>query len=826
MYRHLILLSLLLIPLGLRAQHTISGTITDHATGETLIGATVLDSQSGKGTTTNANGRYTLTLRGTSAGDNMVTLRITFVGYEPIYDTLKLTHNQTRNYSLKPSIQLKEVVVRAQRVNSRESSQMSALEMPVEQLKAVPVLFGEADILKAIQLLPGVQSANEGTGGMYVRGGGPDENLFLLDGIPLYNVNHMGGFFSAFNADAVKNVTLYKGSFPARFGGRLSSVLDVTTNNGNDREIHGNASIGFISAKLNIEGPIVKEKTTFCLSGRRTYADFLLRPLVQRLATDVDGKAKLVAGYYFYDLNAKVTHTFSDKSRLYATFYHGDDDVYTKVRTESSLAEDQYLDYANNWGNLVGGLRWNYVLGPKLFMNLSTSYTQYKNRMKVGIEKTAILDDGSEQVSTISGDYVSSIYDLTERLDFSYTPVPDHSIQFGTYYTRHWIRPTVASGSIDYFDQIQMNSAWQMDTVLQEDTVRANEVVLFAEDDWSINDVFKINYGLNISGFGVENVFYPSVQPRISGRALLGDNLSLKVGYAYMSQYMHLLSTTSVSLPTDLWVPSTRRIPPMTANQLAAGLCYNTDIGVDLSVEGYYKHMSDIIEYKDGATSFGTTVGWEDLVCLGDGWTYGVEFLAQRNYGDLTGWVAYTWSRTTHLFDRPGQELNNGNPFPAKYDRRHDLSIVLTYKINKRIDISGTWVFSTGNTATLAMEKYPVASDNPEAYNDNPNMTNSLSHVSSRNNFRMPNYHRADISVNFHRTFKQTKSSLPDEENKPVWRPNMRRTFNISVYNLYNRANPYLTYTSSQYSYQGYNKALVQLSIFPILPSIAYTLYF
>ena len=821
MFRHIILYALLLIPLGLNAQHTISGTITDHVTGETLIGATVLDSQSGKGTTTNANGRYTLTLKNSDA-----TLRITFVGYEPIYDTLHLKGNITRNYSLKPSIQLKEVVVRAQRVNSRESSQMSALEMPVEQLKAVPVLFGEADILKAIQLLPGVQSGNEGTGGMYVRGGGPDENLFLLDGIPLYNVNHMGGFFSAFNADAVKNVTLYKGSFPARFGGRLSSVLDVTTNNGNDKEIHGNASIGFISAKLNVEGPIVKEKTTFCLSARRTYADFLLRPLVQRMATDVDGKAKLVAGYYFYDLNAKVTHTFSDKSRLYATFYHGDDDVYTKVRTESSLAEDQYLDFANNWGNLVGGLRWNYVLGPKLFMNLSTSYTQYKNRMKVGIEKTAILDDGSEQVSTISGDYVSSIYDLTERLDFSYTPVPDHSIQFGTYYTRHWIRPTVASGSIDYFDQIQMNSAWQMDTVLQEDTVRANEVVLFAEDDWSINDVLKINYGVNISGFGVEDVFYPSVQPRISGRALLGENLSFKVGYAYMSQYMHLLSTTNVSLPTDLWVPSTRRIPPMKAHQIAAGACYSTDLGIEFSLEGYYKHMTDLIEYKDGATSFGSTVGWEELVCLGDGWTYGVEFLAQRNYGDLTGWVAYTWSRTDHLFNRPGHELNNGNPFPAKYDRRHDFSIVLTYKINKYIDVSGTWVFCTGNTATLAMEKYPVASDDPEAYNGTPNMTNSLSHVSSRNNFRMPNYHRADISINFHRTFKQTKSSLSDEENKPVWRPKMRRTFNISVYNLYNRANPYLTYTSSQYSYQGYNKALVQLSIFPILPSIAYTLYF
>ncbi|MBO4599147.1 MAG: TonB-dependent receptor [Bacteroidales bacterium] len=819
MYRRLLLLPLLLMPLGIRSQHTVSGTITDHATGETLIGATVLDTHSGKGTTTNANGRYTLTLKGDDA-----ILRITFVGYEPIYDTLSLTRNQTRNYNLKPSIQLQEVVVRAQRLGSRESAQMSAIEMPVEQLKAVPVLFGEADIMKAIQLLPGVQSGSEGTGGMYVRGGGPDENLFLLDGIPLYNVNHLGGFFSAFNADAVKNVTLYKGSFPARFGGRLSSVVEVTTNNGNDKEIHGNASIGFVSAKLNVEGPIVKEKTTFCLSARRTYADMLLRPLVQRLATDVDGKSKLVAGYYFYDLNAKVTHTFSDRSRLYATFYHGDDDVYTKVRTESSLAEDQYLDFANNWGNMVGGLRWNYVIAPKLFMNLSASYTQYRNRMKVGIEKVAILDDGSEQVSTISGDYVSSIYDLTGRADFSYSPTPDHSIQFGSYYTRHWIRPTVASGSIDYFDQIQMNNAWQMDTTLNEETVRAGEVVLFIEDDWNINDVLKLNYGVNVSGFEVEEVFYPSVQPRVSGRALIGENLSLKVGYAYMSQYMHLLSTTSISLPTDLWVPSTRRIPPMTAHQVAAGLCYNTDIGVDLSMEGYYKQMGNLIEYRDGATSFGTTAGWEDLVCLGDGWTYGIELLAQRNYGDLTGWAAYTWSRTTHLFNRPGQELNNGNPFPAKYDRRHDLSIVLTYKINKKIDISGTWVFSTGNTATLAMEKYPVASDDPESYNGTPNMGNTLSHVSSRNNFRMPNYHRADISINFHRTFKRDRSS--DEAGTSVWRPKIRRTFNISVYNLYNRANPYLTYTSNQYSYQGYDKALVQLSIFPILPSIAYTLYF
>ena len=814
MSRRIFMLLLALAPLVAMAQHTISGTVIDQSTGETLIGATIFETHSGKGTTTDANGRYTLTLK-----DSNVKLRITYVGYEPIFDSMRLTANIQRSYKLKPSIQLQEVVIKAQRVNSRESAQMSALEMPVEQLKAVPVLFGEADILKAIQLLPGVQSGNEGTGGMYVRGGGPDENLFLIDGIPLYNVNHLGGFFSAFNADAVKNVTLYKGSFPARFGGRLSSVLDVTTNNGNDKELHGNASIGFISAKINLEGPIIKEKTTFCFSARRTYADQLMKPLVARLAKDENGKTKLQAGYYFYDLNAKVTHKFSDNSRLYATFYSGDDDVYTRVRTESSLMEDEYLEFTNNWGNMVGGLRWNYVLGPKLFMNLTGSYTQYTNKMDVGVEKLATLEDGSDQLSTINGNYMSTIRDLTGRLDFAYTPNSNHNIQFGTYGTRHWLRPNVSSGSIDYYDQIQMNQAWQMDMSIQDEMITANEYVLFGEDDWSINDVLKLNFGLHASGFQVENSFYPSLQPRLSGRLLLGENVSLKAGYAYMTQYMHLLSTTSVSMPTDLWVPSTDRIRPMVANQVAASICYDMPLVAEFSVEAYYKYMTNLIEYKDGMTSFGTTQGWEELVSMGDGWTYGAEFLAQRNFGNLTGWIAYTWSRTTHLFNRPGQELNNGNPYPAKYDRRHDLSIVLTYKFNDKFDLSGTWVFCTGNTATLAMEKYPVASDDPEGYYDS-HLTGSLSHVGSRNNYRMPNYHRADISVNHHRKFK---SKQHDADGKPR---KIHRTINLSVYNLYNHANPYLTYTSSQYSYQGYSRALMQLSIFPILPSVAYTLYF
>lgn len=805
MKRKILALMLTMCAVGVWAQsYTISGTLTDKASGETLIGATVMDTRSGKGTVTNVNGRYSLTLRHDS-----VCLRVSMVGYKPLMDTLLLMKNEARSYSLHPSVELDEVVITAERVGDVKSSRMSAVEIPLEQIKAVPVLFGEADIVKAIQLMPGVQSGSEGSSGMYVRGGGPDENLFLLDGVPLYNVNHLGGFFSVFNTDAVKNVTLYKGSFPARFGGRLSSVLDVTTNNGNDKEIHGNASVGFISAKVSVEGPIVKEKTTFSLSARRTYADFLLQPLVKRLATDENGKTKMSAGYYFYDLNGKLTHKFSDKSRLYGSFYWGSDYVYGRVRTESSLQEDTYMGFNNRWGNMVGSLRWNYVLGPKLFMNVMAAYTQYDNAISGSIEKVAMID-GEEQLSTMSGDYTSGIKDATLRVDFDYSPNPDHDVKFGTYAVHHRFTPEVANGSVDYFDQVQMNDVWQMDTMISSSVVPADEYVAFVEDDWSIGEVLKVNYGLHLSGFDVEHTFYPSLQPRVSGRLLLSDDLSLKAGYAYMTQYMHLLSTTSVSMSTDLWVPVTDRIAPMRSHQVAAGVFYSLAGLFDISVEGYYKQMSNLLEYKDGASFFGMSVDWEDLVVMGDGWAYGAEFLIQRSVGDLTGWIGYTWSRTTHLFNRTGMVLNDGNPFPAKYDRRHDISIVASYKVSKNIDLSATWVFSTGNAATLPMQRYAMASEDAEDYNPDRQATygTELSYVNSRNNFRYPNYHRMDISANFHKAFKRC-----------------HRTINISCYNLYNRKNPYMIYESAQKQYGSYNSALVQLSIFPILPSVAYTLY-
>ncbi len=798
MKKKILLLLFLAATAATWAQHTVSGTVTDAKTGETLIGATVFDTVSKKGAVTNQHGRFTLTLKEAKA-----VLRFSFVGYETQFHPTDLTKNQRLDIRLKGSVTLAEVTITGERAPHVESSQGGYIEIPVEQVKSVPVIFGETDVIKVVQLMPGVQSGSEGMSGMYVRGGGPDENLFLLDGVPMYNVNHLGGFFSAFNSDAVKNISLYKGSFPAHFSSRLSSVLDITTNNGNDKEYHGGLSVGLISAKFNFEGPIVKEKTTFSLSGRRTYGDVFLQPLIALFMAADGEEGKVNAGYYFYDLNAKITHKFNDRSRLYASYYMGDDALYARYKFGQSYTSQDFMRLGYNWGNIVGSLRWNYELTPKLFMNVTGSYTRYRNDLSITEESKRTYYSDQYTMRFNSG-----IQDATARVDFDYAPTPDHAIKFGGQFLHHIFTPETSSMKISENDQ---NENYNFDTVIGQSIVHANEFMAYGEDDWRINDWLKVNAGLNYTGFLVQGTFYPSMQPRLSGRILFNDRLSAKVGYAYMTQYLHLLSNSSISLPTDLWVPVTARIKPMTSQQVAAGFFYNLMDSLNLSVEGYYKYMDNLLEYKDGASFWGSSQGWEDKVCMGRGWAYGVEFLAQKNLGRLTGWLGYTWSHTYRLFDREGNILNNGKKFPAKYDRRHDVSVVLSYKFNDHIDASLSWVFSTGNAATLALQDIdPSGGERVQQSNewDYYNYSSTVPYVRSRNNYRMPNYHRMDVSINFHKKLRRGQ-----------------RTINISVYNVYNHQNPYLVYESYQWSALDNNgiKVLKQLSIFPILPSISYT---
>jgi hypothetical protein len=799
--RWLVVIGLMLACIPTFAQkRTISGYVMDAASKETLIGATVVDRNSGKGCATNSYGFYTLTLN-----PGQVDLQISYVGYTQQNKTLDLKENLSLNFALETNTTLDEVVVEGTRATvSARSPQMSVVELPVQQIKSIPTLFGEADVLKAIQLLPGVQNGSEGSAGMYVRGGGPDENLLLLDGVPVYNVNHMMGFFSIFNPDALKNVTLYKGSFPAHFGGRLSSVVDVRMKEGDMQQYHGNVSVGLISSKVNLEGPIMKDKLSFNLSFRRTYSDLLMKPALWITKTQMDEVNKLKAGYYFYDFNGKLNWKISDKDRLYLSFYSGDDAIYLGIKNKDYAYNDvQYQNYLNmdwKWGNKVAALRWNHVMSQQLFMDASVNYTQYRHNLGMDITEENIYQYEQQNISVKDGfnmAYKSGINDLTAKVDFDYTPLPNHEIRFGGNYTYHMFRPEVQAMKI-----IAGNET-ELDTTAGSPKVFAHETALHAEDNMTLGDIFRVNAGVHYSTFTVEGKTYQSVQPRLSTSVMLASNLSLKAGYAYMTQYVHLLSNSSLSLPTDLWVPVTANIVPMNAHQVSLGAFYEMPRLFDISVEGYYKSMDNLLEYKDGTSFFGSSERWDEKVCMGKGWSYGVELLVQRSFGKTTGWVGYTWAHAKRQFDREGMVLNQGKVFPAKYDRRHDFSITVQHKFSDRFDLSGTWVFSSGNCGTLGTQVYEgLINEWGNIYSIN---------ALERNNFRLGSYHRLDVGMNFH---KQKKHGV--------------RTWNISVYNAYSHNNPFIVYTDYKWdeATQTEKKVLMQASLFPIIPSVSYSYKF
>ncbi len=802
----------LFIPYGIFSQNaTISGYITDDGTNETLINASVFDANNKKGTVTNDYGFFSITLpRGSAA------MQFSYIGYTAQSLNFKLTKDTVINIRLKQHTTLSEITVLGTKKEiGVKGSQMSTIEVPVSLIKSVPVLFGETDVIKVLQLLPGVKAGTEGSAGFYVRGGGPDENLFLLDGVPIYNVNHAAGFFSAFNADAIKNVTLYKGGFPARFGGRLSSVVDIRMNDGNNQKLKGNLTVGLISSKINLEGPLFSDKTTFNISARRTYLDLLAQPAI-KLAAKAEGGGDVSAGYYFYDLNAKVSHKFSEKDRLYLSTYMGDDVVYSEFQdsysSEANRISENRMQLDWKWGNLITAMRWNHIVNNKLFMNTAATYSRYRFNMLVGstFDETIKYADKPtvHNYEKMSAAYNSGIEDIGFKVDFDYSPNTANEVKFGVNYTNHTFKPGVQVFKSKLEDD---STTLNRDTTFGNANIYAHEASLYLEDNITLNSFLKVNAGLHYSAFYVQNQFYNSLQPRLSLRALITDLLSVKASYTSMNQYIHLLSNSSLSLPTDLWVPVTKRIEPMRSHQYSAGVFYELAKLFDLSIEGYYKSMTNLIEYKDGASFMSSASGWEDKVSSGRGWAYGVEFLAQKTVGKTTGWVGYTWSKTERLFDRPGQEINYGKVFPAKYDRRHDISLVVAHKFSDKFDIAGTWVYSTGNAGSLALQNY----SKPTMPGQNSyDFVNSVPYLSARNNYRLPSYQRLDLGVNFH---KQKKHGI--------------RTWSYSVYNASNRMNPFFVYPDYDYIY--YNngtmessKSLKKITIFPIIPSVSYSYKF
>ncbi|HHH52084.1 MAG TPA: TonB-dependent receptor, partial [Bacteroidetes bacterium] len=561
-------------------KHTISGYIEDAETGEKLISAYIFDENSKKGTVTNAYGFYSLTLPKDS-----IKLIASYLGYSPAEKNFLLKKNISYDFKLEPANELQEIEITSERIEKiEEKSQMSQVDVPVKQIKSLPALFGEVDVLKTLQLLPGVQAGTEGTSGLYVRGGSPDQNLVLLDNVPVYNVSHFLGIFSVFNADALKNVSITKGGFPARYGGRLSSIIDINMKDGNMKGYHGNGSIGNITSKLMIEGPLVKDKASFIVSGRRTYADLFLRPLIKRAANS-DGES-VDLKLYFYDLNAKANYIINPKNRLYLSFYSGNDvfGFYNKSIYENNISEN---GGGINWGNTILALKWNSRLSPKLFLNSTVTYSNFNTLFKAEYSDT---DTQIDQTESFLARYSSGIKDYAAKMDFDYIPLPNHYVKFGLGYINHTYNP----GALNI--RLQENS-FQVDTTIGYNNAKSHEFDVYAEDDFSYGNL-KANIGLHFSGFKTGNTFYNSFQPRLGLRYLVGNGIAIKASYATMKQYINLLTSESISTPLDLWVPSTERIKPQYSWQGALGIAKTFVNDIEFSLEGYYKEMENVISYK------------------------------------------------------------------------------------------------------------------------------------------------------------------------------------------------------------------------------------
>ncbi|GFZ41608.1 TonB-dependent receptor [Bacteroides nordii] len=778
---------------------TISGYVTDGTSSETLIGANILESRQQQGTTTNPYGFYSITL---PAGETE--LSFSYLGYTTRQYKLELNKDTLINVLMQDNNQLEEVVIISDKAEAGiTATQMGAQEIPIAQIKNTPSILGEADVMKTIQLMPGVQAGVEGSAGLYVRGGGPDQNLILLDGVPVYNVDHLFGFFSVFTPEAVKKVTLFKSSFPARFGGRLSSVVDVRSNDGDMKKYHGTLSVGLLSSKIQLEGPIIRDKTSFNISARRSYIDLIAKPFMPK-----DDKIS----YYFYDINAKINHKFSDRSRLFLNFYNGKDSYYFKTTDSSS---SMYKDKMSlNWGNTIATARWNYIFNQKLFSNTTVAYNKYRMDANSTVyTKTNLIESISE--SNYHSNYHSGICDWSYLIDFDYNPTPAHHIKFGAGYLHHDFRPEVATSKI----QEKEDGITKQDTLynsISNSTIQAHEVSAYIEDNFDIGSRLRMNVGLHLSMFRVQKRNYFSAQPRVSARYQLTRHTALKASYTKMSQYIHLLSSTPISMPTDLWVPVTSKIKPMQAHQYSLGSYYTGLPGWEFSVEGYYKQMRNVLEYKEGVSFLGSSSGWENKVEMGKGRSMGIEFMAQKTTGKTTGWIAYTLAKSDRKFAVGG--INNGERFPYKYDRRHNLSLVVNHKFSNRIDIGASWIFSTGGTATIAEEVTAIIRPGEDTIQQKD-------YIEKRNNYRLPASHRLNIGVNFN---KKTKHGV--------------RTWNISLYNAYNAMNPTIIYSNNSGGYASYIKnqedgkvylqyipakrKITKLTLLPCVPSVTYTYKF
>lgn len=796
-------------------QVTVSGFVRDKRSAESLIGASVYEAHSRVGTASNNFGFFSLTLP-----PGNITIRSSYIGYTSHQHILNgLERDTVLTIELEPSASLQEVVITGQSNDKQSvlSTQMGALEINQQTIRSTPVMFGEADIIKTLQLTPGVSAGTEGTAGMYVRGGNVDENLFLIDGNPVYQINHIGGIFSAFNPEAISGMDFFKSGFPSRYGGRLSSVVDVHTKEGNMKEYHGSASIGLISGNLNFEGPIIKDRTSFNIGLRRTWLDVLSAPAVAiaNKITKKDG-TRLRARYAFHDLNLKVNHIFNDRSRMYLSLYNGNDVLKGGSTDFPDQDSDNNYNYDSDvslrWGNIMATAGWTYVFNNRLFGKVSGVFTRYHSRLR-NTEHDVVGNEGDEDYSDSfrENETNTGITDFGLRTSFDYLPASAHHIRFGGDYLVHRFHPEY-NRSVAY--EKNEETSVEIGQEFANDLLWGHEAGVYAEDDWTLSSAVRLNAGLRFSLFNVQGKTYTGLEPRVSLRWLLDDNLSFKASYSRMNQYVHLISNSFISLPTDAWMPVTRKLKPLISDQVSAGFYYNLNKEYNFSVEGYYKTLDNLLEYRDGHTFTPSFVNWEDKLTAGEGSSYGAEFMVRKETGRTTGWVGYGLSWSDRQFD----ELNQGARYPARFDNRHKLNIVVMHKISPKVELSAAWSYASGNHVTLSLENYYENGTGSPTNNDNHYMdaSESIDYYEGRNNYQLPAYHRLDLGIKIYRPKKKGRMG--------IW--------TVSIYNVYSRMNPFMIYKSDKTvpdpgSSYGKNVPVFKtIGIMPIILSISYTYKF
>jgi len=763
-------------------KYTLNGYIKDTLSNETLIGATINIRQLSKSILSNSYGFFSVTLP-----KGKYFMSIGFIGYQSKEIEIDLTENAERNFSLLPNTAVinNVTVTTRRRDNNVKTAQMGKFDLNVNTAKALPAFLGEVDILKTLQLLPGVRNAGEGNAGFYVRGGGPDQNLILLDDAVVYNTGHLFGFFSVFNADAIKNVSLIKGGMPAQYGGRLSSVVDIAMKEGNQNKTQIDAGIGLIASRFSIQGPIKKNKASYIVSARRTYIDALAKPFIKP-ESDFYG-----SGYYFYDLNAKMNYQFSEKDRIYFSGYFGRDKFNFNNAARS-------FKTVIDWGNATATFRWNHVFSKKLFSNTTLVYNDYRFNL-----------DGEQNSFKIG--LSSGIKDLNAKTDFDYFISPAHKLKFGVQYTYHTFLPNVISGTQDSVVFTPANAAKK----------RAKEYAIYLQDDWDITNKLKLNYGIRFSRFDQVGTYtnyttdangnkidstiygkgqivqsYSGFEPRATVRYTVNEQSSFKAAVTRNLQYIHLVTNAASTLPTDLWVPSTLRVKPQISWQYAAGYFKNFNNGMfETSIEAYYKTMENQIEYKEGYTP--SLKDPEEDFVFGKGWSYGAELFINKVKGRFTGWIGYTLSFTWRQFP----DLNKGNKYPSRYDRRHDLSIVGNYELSKKWRLSSVFVYGTGNAISFPERFYFVGGVLTQEY-------------SAINSYRMRAYHRLDFSA--------TYTPQPKKQRK------YSTNWVFSLYNAYSRMNPYFIYFNQEGTAAAGDLKVTakQVSLFPVIPSVTWNFKF